>query len=293
MKNGRPLPESDGQRPMVHGTFVIGLTGNIATGKSTVAGLLSGLGAFVIDADSLAHQVMRAGTVTNQRIVDEFGNEIRQADGQIDRAMLGERVFSDAASLARLEAIVHPAVVAEAERQIRDQMARGRRVVVLEAIKLIESGMRERCNELWAVTCPRDQQLERLIRTRSLTRAEAELRISAQPSQEDKIALADVVIDNGGSLEQTRSQVEREWSRIEGELALAAGESMSGGNEMPLRKWFETHPLATMWAILAIGMVTIFWFTSGDAGLRLTQRLFVSLVCVLLAGLCTWIIDWE
>lgn len=196
--------------------YVIGLTGNIATGKTVVATMLAELGAEVIDADRLAHETMKAGTQTWQLVVDEFGPHILQPDGEINRAELGARVFADSEALARLEAIVHPAVIAESERllhNLQDESALSAeaRVVVLEAIKLIESGMHQRCDELWVVTCPREQQLQRLVEKRGLSLAEAELRIDAQPPQEEKIALADVVIDNSSDLEQARTQVQREW----------------------------------------------------------------------------------
>ncbi|MBC7232732.1 MAG: dephospho-CoA kinase [Chloroflexi bacterium] len=205
------------------GLYIIGLTGNIATGKSVVAAMLAELGARVIDADALAHEVMKAGTPTWQRVVDEFGTDILEPDGQISRARLGARVFADPKALQRLESIVHPAVIAESERLLlqwqRESSAlaleeAGNKVVVLEAIKLIESGMHHQCDELWVVTCPYEQQVQRLMENRGLSRTEAELRIRAQPPQEEKIALADVVIDNSGDLEQTRAQVLREWNRI-------------------------------------------------------------------------------
>ncbi len=282
--------------------YVIGLTGNIATGKSTVAGMLAELGARVIDADALAHQVVRAGTPAWRQVVDQFGREIVQEDGEIDRARLGAQVFADPAAMARLEAIVHPAVIAEAGRLLEaidkdsGPATAGRaRVAVLEAIKLIESGMRRRCDELWVVTCPREQQVERLIRTRGLSRSEAELRIDAQPPQADKVALADVVIDNSHSVEETGVQVRREWQRILQTLERAAtpGGTAEGGRMSVLRRWVDEHPFLSMWAVLATGMVAIFLITARNVELLLTQRLFMALACVALAGLCTWIVSWE
>ncbi len=281
---------------------MIGLTGNIATGKSTVAGMLAELGARVIDADALAHQVVRAGTPAWRQVVDQFGREIVQEDGEIDRARLGAQVFADPAAMARLEAIVHPAVIAEAGRLLEaidkdsGPATAGRaRVAVLEAIKLIESGMRRRCDELWVVTCPREQQVERLIRTRGLSRSEAELRIDAQPPQADKVALADVVIDNSHSVEETGVQVRREWQRILQTLERAAtpGGTAEGGRMSVLRRWVDEHPFLSMWAVLATGMVAIFLITARNVELLLTQRLFMALACVALAGLCTWIVSWE
>lgn len=280
-------------RAMNRGMYVIGLTGAIAAGKSTVARILEELGACVIDADALSHEVTRAGTPTHEQIRQEFGQEILTEEGQIDRARLGAVVFSDPAALARLEAIVHPAVLAEADRQIHAADARGCRVLVLEAIKLLESGMHRQCDEVWVVTAPREQQIQRLMDTRSLTRAEAELRINAQPTQESRLSQAAVIIDNSGDRVQTKQVVEREWQRITDWLPSANAHQQGDGGEMNLRKWIDAHPSLTMWAALAVGMVLIFWFTSLDAGMRLSQRLFVSLVCVLLAGLCTWIVNWE
>lgn len=279
--------------------YIIGLTGNIATGKSAVAAMLAKLGAHVVDADALAHQVTRAGTPAWQRVVDIFGRDILQPDDEIDRARLGARVFADPQALARLEAIVHPAVIAESERFLQELQSKpsdGTPIVVLEAIKLIESDLRSRCNELWVVTSPREQQVQRLMATRDLSQAEAELRIDAQPPQADKVALADVVIDNSTTLEQTQARVTREWERI---LHARSGAEVpsngltQGGRMSKWRNWMESHPYLTMWAVLAVGMVAIFLVASRGVDLLPSQRLFMALACVALAGLCTWIISWE
>lgn len=296
------------------GLYVIGLTGNIATGKSTIARMLAELGARRIDADALAHQVLRAGTPAWCQVLEQFGRDILQEDGEIDRTRLGARVFADPAAMARLEAIVHPAVIAEAESLLQ-QIEKGSsipatdagaaaaersvldpgRVAVLEAIKLIESGMHHRCDELWVVTCPREQQVKRLMETRGLSQSEAELRIDSQPPQADKLALADVVIDNSGDLEATRAQVQREWHRImqARQSGTTQAKSSQGGRMSSLLKWMDEHPFLSMWAILAVGMVVIFCVTSRDVDLLPTQRLFMAVACVILAGLCTWIVSWE
>ncbi len=194
------------------GVTVIGLTGNIGTGKSTVTRMLADLGATVIDADALAHEVIAPGTPGWQQVVDAFGPEVVAADGTIDRARLAAIVFSDPAALARLEAIVHPLVIQEADRRIR---AIGRGVVVIEAIKLIESGMVRDCDALWVVTARPEQQLERLVRERGMSAAEVQRRMAAQPPQSEKVALADVVIDNSGTPEETRAQVEAAWRALQ------------------------------------------------------------------------------
>ena len=191
--------------------YLIGLTGNIATGKSTVLRMLERLGAKVIDADALVHQLTAKGMPVWQAILGEFGEGILGPEGEIDRGKLGASVFTDAEALKRLEAIVQPAVTARVEELICQATEP---VVVVEAIKLIEAGWHRTCDALWVVTCPKEQQLERLMRMRKLSREEALLRIEAQPPQEDKVALADVVIDNSGTLKETREQVEKEWERL-------------------------------------------------------------------------------
>lgn len=191
--------------------YLIGLTGNIATGKSTVGGMLAKLGARVIDADAIAHEVTAKGQPAWFSIVAEFGEGIMRPDGEIDRPRLGALVFADRAALQRLEAIVHPAVL----ERIAELLAQATEpVVVLDAIKLIESGVADLCDAVWVVTCSPEQQLARLQRTRGMSEAEARQRIVAQPPQAKKIARADVVIDNSDSLAKTRRQVAQAWARI-------------------------------------------------------------------------------
>jgi dephospho-CoA kinase len=191
--------------------LLIGLTGNIATGKSLVGEMLAGLGASVIDADRVAHEVMRAGGPAFSAVVEAFGSAVLAADGTIDRAKLGDIVFRDAGALARLEAAVHPAVIAEVDRRI----ARATEpVVVVEAIKLIETGMHRRYDALWVVTAPRHLQISRLMAARGLTEEEAVLRVDAQPPQEEKAALADRILANDGSLDQLHQEVRRAWTQL-------------------------------------------------------------------------------
>jgi dephospho-CoA kinase len=197
------------------GKCLIGLTGNIATGKSTVAAMLADLGATVIDADRITHQVMRKGNAVYERIVAAFGAQVVGADGEIDRQALGQIVFGDAAALRRLEEIVHPAVGAEVRQRV-EQAATP--IVVIEAIKLIEAGWHRFCQALWVTDCPRTQQVARLAKERKLDQQEAYRRIDAQPPQAQKTALADVVIDTSGDLDETRRQVQAAWSKIGGNL---------------------------------------------------------------------------
>jgi dephospho-CoA kinase len=197
----------------VHETpYVIGLTGNIATGKSVVGSMLARRGAEHIDADKLAHRVMDRGSPAWEKIVATFGLEMLKPNGAIDRRELGAIVFSDPGALARLEAIVHPDVIDTTRQLIAASEAP---VVVIEAIKLIESGMvRQLCDALWVVTAPRAVQIRRLVEQRGLSEAEAILRIDAQPAQALKVTRADVVIDNGDTLENTERQVDQAWTAL-------------------------------------------------------------------------------
>lgn len=200
--------------------YLIGLTGNIACGKSTVLALLREQGARTLDADQVTHAVQQPGQPVYDQIVEAFGSAILESPGgPINRRALGAIVFHDPAQLRRLEQIVHPAVrerirawLAETSQQA---VAAGqRRVVVLDAIKLIESGWTALCDAVWVVTSTPAQQHERLMRTRGLSAEEAQARTAAQPPQETKIAQATVLIDNSGSLDETRTQVLAAWERV-------------------------------------------------------------------------------
>jgi dephospho-CoA kinase len=185
--------------------YRIGLTGNIACGKSTVGRMLMARGAEYVDADRLVHALLEPGTPENERIVARFGPEVRAADGRIDRPRLGAIVFADPAALRALEAILHPGVRAEIRRRLDASTAS---IVVVDAIKLFEGGLAREMDANWVVTCPREEQVRRLVAERGLTAEQAEARISAQGSQEEKVRRATVVIDNGGTLEQTERQVD-------------------------------------------------------------------------------------
>jgi dephospho-CoA kinase len=199
--------------------YVIGLTGNIACGKSTVAQMLAALGAEVIDADALAHEAMRRGTEVHAAVAARFGPCVLQEDGEIERRALGRIVFADGAALADLERLVHPAVIGETLRRLA---ASTRPVVVVEAIKLLEAQMHRHCQAVWVVTCPRRVQLARLMATRRLTREEAEARVRAQPPQRARSRRADVVIPNGARIEETWRQVVRHWNAIPNVAPIAA-----------------------------------------------------------------------
>lgn len=195
-----------------HRPFVIGLTGNIACGKSLVLSALRELGAETLDADLVAHDVMRHGSDTWNEIVARYGMEVIGNDGEIDRRRLGRIVFSDPAKLEDLDKIVHPATVAAIRRQIDDSE---RAVVVVDAIKLFEAGLADDCDEVWVVDCTREQQIQRLMRRNGLTRDDALTRIEAQPPQSEKLARADHVIDNSGAPESTIAAVRALWEALQ------------------------------------------------------------------------------
>ena len=199
--------------------YTIGLTGNIATGKSTVGHMLVELGAELIDADQVAHKIIMPGGAAYEGVKQAFGVDILTPVGLIDRQKLGVIVFSDPEALQRLESLVHPPVIAHIDQIISTSHAR---VVVIEAIKLIESGMADKYDAIWVTACSEAIQLARLMEIRKLQREDAIRRLRAQPLQEEKIARADVLIDTAGSLEQTRAQVQEAWRCVSGLLSRCA-----------------------------------------------------------------------
>jgi dephospho-CoA kinase len=192
------------------GKYVIGLTGNIATGKSVVRKMLEHLGAYGIDADALAHRAIAQGSPGYRPVVETFGKWILTADGQIDRPRLARIVFSDAEALAQLENIVHPLVAQAVDLLVRRSK---HKVIAIEAIKLLESSLRSRCDTIWVTTASYDTQLTRLTQKRGITDATARQRIAAQAPQEEKIAAADVVIHNDRSFDDTWQQVVAAWQK--------------------------------------------------------------------------------
>lgn len=200
------------------GRLIVGLTGNIATGKSAVMALAAERGALTIDADKLVHEILDEDTAVQEAIVDAFGPDVRRPDGRIDRPALGAIVFGSPQALRRLEQIVHPAVGVRVVRRIA---AGDAPVVFLEAIKLLEGQLHAICREVWVTTCSRELQLARLQICRGLDEATAVARIDAQPPQSEKIARADVVINTEGTMAETRAQFAAAWERLEASLVQA------------------------------------------------------------------------
>jgi dephospho-CoA kinase len=192
--------------------MVIGVTGGIGTGKSTVARILGELGAFVIDADRVGHDVYEPGTRGWEIVVAEFGRGIIAEDGKIDRGKLGALVFADPQRLARLNELVHPLIGGEILRRIEARRATGgRQPIVLEAAVMIEGGWHSFVDELWVVVASPQAVRSRIGRQRGLTLEEVEARINAQLSDAERCRHADVVIDNSGTSEDLRRKLEEIW----------------------------------------------------------------------------------
>jgi dephospho-CoA kinase len=193
---------------------VIGLAGGIGSGKSTVAAMLAALGADVLDADKIGHDVYRPGTEGFRRVVEAFGPEVVAADGSIDRARLGARVFADPAELARLNALVHPLIGEEIRRRIASLRAGGPgRPLVVEAAIMLEAGWRF-FDQVWVVVVSRETAIERVTASRGLSREDVERRIDAQMPNAERRRFADVVIENDGSLDALRARVEEAWQAL-------------------------------------------------------------------------------
>lgn len=191
--------------------FILGVTGNIASGKTTVSGLLAELGATVIDSDLVYRELVGAGQPLLAVLVDRFGANILAANGSLDRAALGSIVFADPMALADLDRLTHPAVIAEVDARV-ERVTGG--VVVLDAVKLVESGHADRCDAVWVVVADLDVQIRRLMQRNGLSEQEARRRVESQPSLRTKLARADLVIDNNGTREETWEQVVQAWNRL-------------------------------------------------------------------------------
>jgi dephospho-CoA kinase len=192
---------------------LIGLTGGVGSGKSTVAEILRELGAVVVDADEASHAVYEPGTPGFEAVVGEFG-DFYVRDGRIDRQRLGELVFKDAASRRRLNAIVHPLVRDWMAARTAEAVERGAEVVIQDVPLLFENGLEPLYSSVVLVYVPEEMQLERLVQGRGFTPERARAVIGTQVPIEEKRRRAHVVIDNSGTPEQTRAQVEQLWARL-------------------------------------------------------------------------------
>jgi len=190
----------------------VGLTGGIGSGKGSVAQILASLGAFVIDADRIGHEVYRPGTSGWQEVVRTFGSDVVAADGSIDRKRLGAIVFGDRRKLQRLNAIVHPLIRRAVFERINERVQRGDKTpVVVEAAVLIEARWFELVDEVWLVIAERETVIDRVMSSRGLERVAVEARLAAQLSDAERLPHADVTIDNSGSPAELREAVETLW----------------------------------------------------------------------------------
>ncbi|HCJ10465.1 MAG TPA: dephospho-CoA kinase [Clostridiales bacterium] len=197
--------------------LVIGLTGGIASGKSTVSRVLKELGAPVIDADLVAKEVIRPGTEAWRELVETFGEDILNKDGTIDRRRLGDKVFADPEAVRRLNEITHPRILEAIGRRLEEYARLGEDAppgVVIDAPLLIEAGMVDMVDEVWLVVVDQKTQIQRLMARDHFGVEQALNRINAQIPLEKKKRYADVIIDNTGSMRWTRAQVVREWKRV-------------------------------------------------------------------------------
>lgn len=210
------MPDEQHARRMI----VVGVTGGICSGKSTVAAMFQRLGATVIDADQVAHEVVEPDRPLFEAVASTFGREVIGADGRIDRGRLGAIVFADPKARRRLEELLHPAIIKECERRIRLAEVSGATVCLIDAALLVESGWHIRCDAVVLVEASDAVRLDRLIRLRGLSLDHAMLRINAQMPQQEKCRHANYVIANDGPLEETGRQVQAVWGQLCANVAL-------------------------------------------------------------------------
>ena len=192
---------------------VIGLTGGIGSGKSTVARFLTEMGAVTIDLDKIGHEVLKQAEI-KKRLAGEFGRDFVDADGEIDRTGLGRLVFNNPAALARLNAITHPAIDKKVSQLLEGYRQKGERVVLLEAAAMLEAGRGEDFDELWVAVAPEEVALARLEGRGGLSREEALTRLRSQLTNEERVRQADVIINTDCTLDELKQRVAAEWRKL-------------------------------------------------------------------------------
>lgn len=199
--------------------LLVGLTGNIGSGKSTAAHLFSERGATIIDADVLARRVVEIGQPAHRKIVERWGTAVLQADGHLDRAGLRRRVFKDSDSLAELNAIVHPEIERLRDRLVNDARDRGDKLVICDIPLLFEKSLIGDFDRIVLIDAPRPLRLERLVRDRDLKETEAMEMIAAQMPAELKRAGADFVVDNDSTITELERKIAEVWSALDAEAS--------------------------------------------------------------------------
>ena len=194
---------------------VIGLTGGIGSGKSTVSQFLAELGAVILNADEIGHEAFKPDTEIWRQVVAAFGQQIVTPDGNIDRKKLGDMVFDNAESLSRLNQIMHPRMYDMVKAQLEEYRQKGLRVAVLEAPLLLEAGWTSLVDEVWVTTAPEATVLKRLKERSGMSQAESLTRIRSQLSSAERVRQADVIINTDCDLDELRSRVKELWQRLE------------------------------------------------------------------------------
>lgn len=222
--------------------YIIGLTGNIAVGKSVVRQMLQHLGAYTIDADGLSHQAMQPGAPAYKPVVDAFGQVILNPDKTINRATLGSMVFTNPALLTKLEELTHPII----QQAINTLVTRAKqKVVVIEAIKLLEGSLRDAVDTVWVVNASPKTQYVRLVGKRKMSEEAAKQRIQAQGDQKAKLAAANYVINNDGNVEETWKQVQAGWEQVKkAVIAMSGGAAPAAPQPKPAAPSKPTTPAA-------------------------------------------------
>lgn len=192
--------------------MIVGLTGGIASGKSTVSSILKDLGAYIIDVDEVGRNVVQKGEKAYNEIVQYFGDKILMANGEINRKALGHIVFSDSEKLKKLNSITHPKIIDKVKETIDQKRSEGREVIVVDAAILIEMGLNLLCDSVWLVSVDKDIRLQRLMDRDRLSENDALNRIKAQFSDEEKSRYSDVIIDNAKGLEVLKQEIMELWN---------------------------------------------------------------------------------
>lgn len=195
--------------------YVIGLAGGIASGKSNITKYLKAKGAAIVNCDIIAHDLYKPGLPLNGTIAETFGSDVITETGEVDRRKLGQIVFSNKEQLEKLNSIIWPAVIEEAQRQIKAFGEQGYRVVVMEAAVMVQAKWYNYCHQLWSVIIPKDEAIKRIQERNDLPEEDAKNRVEAQPSNLEQIEYANVVFSPFWSYEYTQGQVDRAWKHLE------------------------------------------------------------------------------
>lgn len=194
--------------------MVIGLTGGIASGKSTISSILKEFGASIVDADLIGRSVVQKGEKAYNEIVQCFGDGILMPNGEINRKKLGHMVFSDHIKLEKLNSITHPEIINRIKEKVEEYRSEGAKVIVIDAAILIETGLSSYCDSIWLVSVDKETQLNRLMERDKFTYIDGLKRINAQYSREEKAQFADVIIDNSMPIEEVKEKIKELWDII-------------------------------------------------------------------------------